>query len=452
MSGKEKIEQNIKKCLDSIGNLKPELYEKLFNELYQHSSLNNFVKMRKHIVQKLKIPSQGRYCKQYWISRGWTIHEARYKTKELYKNRKNVNHSPYSREFWTSKINPKTNKNYTIEEADFERNSRRPTNKEYWILKGYSLEDAEQKAKAILKSNSEKGIKNANPEIYKSSSRFTKTYWTLRGLTEEEAIVKISELQKTFSLELCIKKFGKKKGQEIWKKRQEKWLDTLNKKSDQEKKEINRKKNILNPERFETTEDLINCYEKLFNNRLFRTEKDLIDNIIFDINKNINKKYWSPEKYIKSIPKVQFEVLKINRIELKEKIKHLFNSGSRLVKNGTIQNYVLWVDEGLLRSSFEIEFYNQIKNINPKAIVGLDKCYPNSKLRYDFLLDNGDYIEICPILKENNNISIIKKYSNNINKKIKLFKPILINSSDQLLQYIEKYKNDFNKRSKQKIC
>ncbi len=45
-----------------------------------------------------------------------------------------------------------------------------------------------------------------------------------------------------FSLEICIKKYGKEKGTEIWKARQISWQKTLNSKSPEEIEEINKKK------------------------------------------------------------------------------------------------------------------------------------------------------------------------------------------------------------------
>lgn len=48
-------------------------------------------------------------------------------------------------------------------------------------------------------------------------------YWTKRGYTEEEAKQKISERQRTFTLEKCIEKYGEEEGRKRWEARQEKW-------------------------------------------------------------------------------------------------------------------------------------------------------------------------------------------------------------------------------------
>lgn len=64
-------------------------------------------------------------------------------------------------------------------------------------------------------------------------------YWTKQGLSDEEATVKVKERQITFSLATCIEKYGKEKGLVIFKARQQKWQDTLNDKTNEEKDRIN---------------------------------------------------------------------------------------------------------------------------------------------------------------------------------------------------------------------
>lgn len=70
-------------------------------------------------------------------------------------------------------------------------------------------------------------------------------YYLAKGYSQEESEDLLSERQSTFSLEKCIEKHGEEIGFEIWQKRQEKWLNTLNNKSQEEIDEINRKKSSL---------------------------------------------------------------------------------------------------------------------------------------------------------------------------------------------------------------
>lgn len=70
----------------------------------------------------------------------------------------------------------------------------------------------------------------------------TVDYYIKRGYSLEESIKLRTERQRTFSLDKCIKKYGKEIGLQVFKTRQEKWLNTLNNKSDIEKERINRLK------------------------------------------------------------------------------------------------------------------------------------------------------------------------------------------------------------------
>lgn len=53
----------------------------------------------------------------------------------------------------------------------------------------------------------------------------TLIYWLNQGFSEEEAKKKLSERQTTFSLEICIQKYGEDEGRKRWVDRQKKWLD-----------------------------------------------------------------------------------------------------------------------------------------------------------------------------------------------------------------------------------
>lgn len=67
-------------------------------------------------------------------------------------------------------------------------------------------------------------------------------YWLDKGYSEDEAKEKQSERQTTFSLDICIKKYGEIEGRKKWQERQDTWLKTLDNKSDEEKQIINFKK------------------------------------------------------------------------------------------------------------------------------------------------------------------------------------------------------------------
>lgn len=119
-----------------------------------------------------------------------------------------------------------------------------PRMKEHWINKGYSEKDAIAKVREISKGTGKKAIAtrikngNAGPETFNTNIEF----YTSRGMSLRKAKETLTERQSTFTLEKCIKRYGEIKGTEIFKKRQEKWIKTLDSKSDEEKFDINRRK------------------------------------------------------------------------------------------------------------------------------------------------------------------------------------------------------------------
>lgn len=85
--------------------------------------------------------------------------------------------------------------------------------------------------------------KAAQARIDNESNSTNIEYWLKKTEGDEiEAKRLLSDRQTTFSLRKCVAKHGIEKGPEIWEQRQEKWQNTLNSKSDEEKSEINRKK------------------------------------------------------------------------------------------------------------------------------------------------------------------------------------------------------------------
>lgn len=97
--------------------------------------------------------------------------------------------------------------------------------KEYWVKKGYTKEEAINKSKDVMGMIHKKTWKKRRkyPKLYDNVNTTQLKYWIDKGYTEEEAIDKRKERQTTFSLKICIEKYGEKKGKSIWLKRQIKW-------------------------------------------------------------------------------------------------------------------------------------------------------------------------------------------------------------------------------------
>lgn len=223
-----------------IKNLKPDLRETILSEVI---SANMALKkdIEKYIRDKLDLSkSGGIHTKKYWLSRGWSFDESYIKSKE---NKQKNCKSVYSREFWLERINPATNTYYTLEEADFERNSRRPIRKEYWIKKGYSESDSMKLAEETKNSNNKKGAKrSASSNVRNITSKRRPEYFIARGYSKEDAKKLVSESQKYFSKEICIEKYGEEQGLKTWQGRQDRWQEVLKSKPPEEIARINRLK------------------------------------------------------------------------------------------------------------------------------------------------------------------------------------------------------------------
>jgi hypothetical protein len=99
----------------------------------------------------------------------------------------------------------------------------------------------EEKAQKIRETaDAAKETKAANPQ--NESTRIE--YYLSKGMSQREAELALSDRQRTFSLEVCIKKHGEKEGRRIWKERQSKWIGVMNSKSPEEIQDINRRKAI----------------------------------------------------------------------------------------------------------------------------------------------------------------------------------------------------------------
>jgi hypothetical protein len=154
--------------------------------------------------------------------------------------------SPMQPIFWISK-------GLTEEEAKYKIRSFRKMNEEYWITRGFSADEAKIKIKEFQsdQSNKYKAKRIEDPNKYKSSFNTNVEYWIKQGFSAEEAILKLSERQTTFSLSTCIDKHGEIKGRKIFLKRQSKWQQTLyENKTNDEIADMNRKKDCVSVDFF----------------------------------------------------------------------------------------------------------------------------------------------------------------------------------------------------------
>lgn len=123
------------------------------------------------------------------------------------------------------------NKTFEVKRAeDKDWDKKRSRNcKEFWIEKGLTEEESVIKAYEVMKEIHLKTSikKKSNPDFYKDSYTTNKEYYLKRGFTEVESLELLTKRQTTFSLKICIDKYGESDGKEVWLDRQEKWQKSL---------------------------------------------------------------------------------------------------------------------------------------------------------------------------------------------------------------------------------
>jgi len=110
-----------------------------------------------------------------------------------------------------------------------------PMSKKFVKYQGMNEKDVEDSILNIYEKCTQSRKEN-------NSNNTTLDYYLSKGMSPEEAREALSERQATFSIDKCIKRHGEEKGLEIWGNRQEKWLGTLNSKTDEEKDKLYKKR------------------------------------------------------------------------------------------------------------------------------------------------------------------------------------------------------------------
>lgn len=155
--------------------------------------------------------------------------------------------SPMQWQLWVTRINPETGVYYTEDEAKRHVSSFRKWSVFYWLKrinpltnKLYTIEESNREVSLIQRKMSN----NSNNKHKHRKDRVPTQiqYWTKQGYSEELAKQMVRKRQQTFSLDICIKKYGKEQGLLKWETRQTKWQKTLNQKPTSEIKAINEKK------------------------------------------------------------------------------------------------------------------------------------------------------------------------------------------------------------------
>jgi hypothetical protein len=120
------------------------------------------------------------------------------------------------KDMFSEKIKGEKNPNHKLNTTEEERKYRSPFSKNFI---GYEYLENKEKAAEEFKIEA----------IKDRLSTAQKEYWIKKGFTLQEAKLKVSERQKTFTLDLCIEKYGEENGKQVYTDRQNKWQKSLSK-------------------------------------------------------------------------------------------------------------------------------------------------------------------------------------------------------------------------------
>lgn len=120
------------------------------------------------------------------------------------------------KKIFSEKFKGEKNPNHTSNTTLEKRKSCSPFSKDFVKYSNLTETEKEEKLSNFVKDICDKKTYTTRLD-----------YWTNKGFTEEESEQKLKERQTTFSLELCIEKYGEEKGKEIYTARQEKWQKSL---------------------------------------------------------------------------------------------------------------------------------------------------------------------------------------------------------------------------------
>jgi len=231
--------------------------------------------------------------------------------------------------------------------------------KESYIARGYTEEEAKQKANEIGKRVSASQIewnkKPKNKELIKKTRWTNVQYWINKGMTREEAIAEIAKLQ-TRDLAFFQKKYGEDEGRKQWMSKIEKWSQNFQKRcwsqasqnlfirlyeilSEDDRKKVHFA--TLNPETGE-----IKDVKRNFETRLILEDRIVLpDFIIGNIIIEFDGVYWHNKNKIDSgktdrekkrdeiLKKNNFKVLHVNELDWYKNPEEIINKCMTFIYN-----------------------------------------------------------------------------------------------------------------------
>ena len=297
--------------------------------------------------------------------------------------------TPYTIKYWTDKGHSK-------EDAMYQISIRRIYNKNYWIHRFGEKIGMEKYYEFITKGT--KGKKR--DAEYRKTNRRCKEYWKNLGMSDSEAIDKISKIQSTFSLEKCLEKWGNVLGKKKFENRQKKWQHSMLDKSICEINKINKKKDSQSIDFFIRMYG--NCWvEKFLDRKVGRGE---IGNLI----RKCVREFKTKKEFVYKFHEISPKFMVLRRILQSKIIQKIYSIPPDEINDTFLEmlktygvyewkpaqfGQELEYDGIKYKSSGEVEIANFL-NIN-KVRFEYNKKYPNqNRYYYDFFLtDFGYYIE-----------------------------------------------------------
>lgn len=271
-------------------------------------------------------------------------------------------------------------------------------NKKFLYCMGWEDNEIEKIISEKQKSNSKilSELKKNNPDKYYKSSPKRVEYWVEKGFTIIEGKEKISESQKTFSKKICVEKYGEVVGLNIFKKRQEKWVETLSKNENYENDQI--KKNSYNYKSKPISDLIIRSSfldltkQLTLNNINLPTIEEFVDKIVGSIDIKSSSD---------TLPFFNSKLIQNHYNISGEKIRNLFYNKTPLHLNKLIYGTPIYHNGNRFKS---IKEYRLSLLFEEKEIqYEYEKPYPNCQYKSDFYLPGKDlYIEYYGMLDKKN--------------------------------------------------
>lgn len=367
-----------------------------------------------------------------------------------------INGSAFSIEYWVQR-------GLSQDEAEQKVKLFKPIYKEYWINKGFTKEESELKVeiqtmkteRAFVTVYGIKGVEMFKDKMHKKGKKSSKRcveYWLNNGYNEEDAKKKVSEHQRTYSRDMLHEKWGVEKGEKLLEIRNNKWQKSLMNHNDYQ--EIQKKKNSNGVQfvKEKHGDDYIKVY---FKNKMKKIFKEKDEDCIIKSLECVDYEW-----FIKLVSSnYEYDGNLLRRISKLKIVTDVFHKESNVILGDILKNYgvrsknnygTTYLKYGIIfRSLTEVKIYDFL--IENEIEFKYDSLYPKqkNKNKYDFYLNQIDtYIEYAGMLnikKTEKNSRILENYGNKLNIKKLLcennnFNYFFSSSFDEIISFIkEKY-------------